>query len=960
MHFAAKLAAPLAVTQGVRPPVIERAADGARTLFTAPAGYFPAESVRAALDARGRPSLWLRLGPDDQDPAQLAFDLLAGARRLNGEAGQATLDLMRRQPGPIAGWAPVFHSLAAELSRTLPPNTAIVIEQLQHLAVAGPALALLCRCLLAELPTSTTCILTTDSAVPAAMLPEGTLHVGCDALRLPEPAARRWLEQGPASLAARQLQKAARLAGGNFAMLAALVEAGAQLGPGCLQRIVDQAASADDLLLRIAQAWFGACETEALTALALAARLEYSHPDLEPAALDGAAPPPGPWFQPLAEDWRRVRRRWLWPLQTALRARSRLTNASLGRAAEQLNRLGAVDQAVAVFLEARDEPQAAQAISRSADELLDHGGWLTLERWLGEITPATRQMSPTLVYAQAELAAARGQAEDSYRAFALAAELFAAQGQPAVACLSLLAESTLAAWHGQHTHAQTQAVSAAVLAEAHGLHQLHSWAAWQLGCLAAAAGDLDGAIAYFNQAAALAAAAGDSAAVDGLRRGEALARHWRDLHRQSEFHRQALAATERAEHKAAERVHELLTAPSGHLGPVLGAYGWSRTPLILKLPVPIVRPHLVAAETPAFARWWQALLNWLSHRRAAPAPLTSLDEAHAPFLPEPHFEAAIKPGRPATGLEVGADQEVEPGYAGGLDTEPVEAPAEVSALLPARPPSVAAVSPEDTGRETPVTGPATPLIMDVHLLGAFQVAIAGRAVAHWPKGKALGLFKYLILHHPQPALREVLMDVFWPEAEPESARNRLNVALHGLRQALRVVTDVPVIVFEAGAYSLHPDLRLELDANEFELRVQHGRQHEAAGRLDKAIAEYERAVNLYRDDLLIEDSYESWPVLARERLRVAYLDTLDRLSLVYFARGDYDACIVLCDRLLERDRCREDAHTRLMHCYSRTGRTSQALRQYQYAVEALRTELDVSPTPELTRLFERIRRHSSV
>ncbi len=953
MHFAAKLAAPLAATHGVRLPVIERAADGARTFFTAPAGYFPAASLRAALDERGRPSFWLRLGPDDQDPAQLALDLLAGARRLNREAGQATLDLMRRQPGPISGWPPVFHSLAAELGCALPPDTVIVIEHLHYLVAAGPALALLERCLLTDLPEHVGCILTSDSGVPLMTMRPNPAPIGCEGLRLDQPAARRWLAQGPAELAARPLHKALRLAHGRSAILAALAEAGAQLGPGCLQSIIDRAGTDDDLLQRIAQTWLSACEADALTALALAARLEYSHPDLEV----GAAPPAGPWFQTLADDWRRVRRCWLGPLRAALGARARLTNEALRQAAVQLCRLGAVDQAVQASLEAGDFQQTAQVISSAADELLDQGGWWTLERWLGALPPAARRLSPTLVHAEAELAAAQGQAEAGYQAFALAAELFLAQGQPAGACLSLLAESTLAAWHGRSTHAQTQAISAAVVADAHNLPQQHSWAVWQLGCLAVAAGDLDGALAYFNQAATLAAAAGDDSAADGLRRGEALARHWRDLQRQSEFHRQALAATERAEHKAAQRVQDLLTMPSRHLEVVLGAYGWSRTPLMLKLPVPVIQRPAPTAEVPAYTRWWQALLGWLSPRRAPPAwPAGDETAARPRFLPVPPLPNADSPFPSSNTAAWSVCPEAELGWAGGVEAEPTELMAPAGAQLSTAPASQPreAAQPETTPASG-AAGPEAPPLVEARLLGQFQVTINGRPVAHWPKGKALGLFKYLILHHDQPALREVLMDVFWPEAGPESARNRLNVALHHLRQALRAVTEAPLIVFESGAYSLRPDLRLELDADDFERCVQQGHRHETAGQLDKAIAEYERALSLYHADLLTEDPYESWPVLARERLRVAHLDTLDRLGQIYFARGEYEACIIFGDQLLERDRCREDAHTRLMQCYSRTGRTTLALRQYQACAQALRTELDVEPAAATTALYEDLR-----
>ena len=62
----------------------------------------------------------------------------------------------------------------------------------------------------------------------------------------------------------------------------------------------------------------------------------------------------------------------------------------------------------------------------------------------------------------------------------------------------------------------------------------------------------------------------------------------------------------------------------------------------------------------------------------------------------------------------------------------------------------------------------------------------------------------------------------------------------------------------------------------------------------------------------------------------------------------------------ERDPCREDAHRRLMRCYSRQGQPHLALVQYRASVRALAAELGVGPDPATAELHERIRRHEAV
>jgi len=250
--------------------------------------------------------------------------------------------------------------------------------------------------------------------------------------------------------------------------------------------------------------------------------------------------------------------------------------------------------------------------------------------------------------------------------------------------------------------------------------------------------------------------------------------------------------------------------------------------------------------------------------------------------------------------------------------------------------------------------------LTAYLLGTFRVSVNDRPVENWPSGRGRAVFKYLLIHHDQPTSRDVLMDVFWPDASPGAARNSLHVALHSIRKKLRAVTDMPVVIFEEGAYGLNPDFQLWVDVDEFDRHVEKGRRLETAGQIAKAAAEYEPAISLYQGDLLADDPYEEWPVLARERLRVAYLDTLDRLSHMYFDRGEYAGCATLCQLVLARDNCREDAHCLLMRCYTRQGQYHLALRQYQVCLEALRAELEVDPAPETTQLYERIRRRESV
>lgn len=253
----------------------------------------------------------------------------------------------------------------------------------------------------------------------------------------------------------------------------------------------------------------------------------------------------------------------------------------------------------------------------------------------------------------------------------------------------------------------------------------------------------------------------------------------------------------------------------------------------------------------------------------------------------------------------------------------------------------------------------TPTPVAVHMLGTFSMTI-GNSSIKLPTSRSLSILKYLLFHRKQHVTREVLMDLFWPDSELETARNSLDVALHGLRKALRNAIPTPVILFQEGGYTFAPDFQIWLDVEEFERCVQAGQRMEDRNQRSSAISEYEAAISLYQGDFLEQNPYEEWTVLDRERLRIAYLDTLDCLSRIYFDQERYAASIAVCQLILARDSCREDTHCILMRCYSRQGQNHLALRQYHVCKEILHTELGVEPARETTGLFQNIMQHKDV
>ena len=252
-----------------------------------------------------------------------------------------------------------------------------------------------------------------------------------------------------------------------------------------------------------------------------------------------------------------------------------------------------------------------------------------------------------------------------------------------------------------------------------------------------------------------------------------------------------------------------------------------------------------------------------------------------------------------------------------------------------------------------VTMPAA-TALQARFFGHFEMLCDGEVVPLGRNGKALAILKYLLAHRAHPVSQDHLMGWLWPESNLKKARWSLNSAIHVLRKLLSrraSSTTVNYVLLEEGYYRLCPTVRVETDVDEFDVSYEEGRRLEKTGRMEEAAAEYERAIELYRGDYLVEDLYEDWTMVERERLANAYVDMLGRLAVHYMEGGHPQEAIRACYRLLEKDRCHEDSYRMLMRCYVSLGLRDRAVRHYRLCEEILLQEYGMVPSPETQSLF---------
>ena len=977
--FSAKYIPPVAGEGSGQARLLKQAAERPITLFSAPSGYMHTEGLMQALKKGARPVVWLRVDSDDRDPGVFLQSLILSAQRITPGIGETTLEKMWRRPGPRMGWEPLFTTLAGELGEGLPASSALVIERVHHLNGEQPTFKYLGTNLLSHLPANFTAILTSNRILPKAYLPQKTVYLKAENLRLDMQSGLALVETTHAGLAGDHLRRTLEVIDGREVLLSNLCYACLHLGLNFVEYAIDLSRQLHSLLTEIARGFISQEDLETRRTLALMLRVGYGHPALIEKALGHPSVPPGPWMQSLEDQWARVRGIWQTPLWTALRIDSQKNQPgpitslneeasgqvleildykqALIRAAEHLESLGGIYPALHLFMELEEYERAAGLLADHAEALLNFGLWKTLDDWINSLPSALVKRSAELTYLKGELFCVQGDFNAGRQSFARATRLYSERKETPGEVKSLLAESALAARSGDPLAATSLAHDARSLSKTSGLTQQQGWAAWQLGYLAVHSGAYELGLNFFQEAQNKLPADRVPGFIGHLEQLETLARKQRELQIQREKHLQAMLQAESDEQKTSAILQRLARPTNGLMDEMVGSYGWTQTPHLMKLEdvssqqatlesIP-ARQINVGMERQGRKRAWSGLLVGIKEKLAGllSGPAPQADQPESTGLDRSVFELE----REVLEAQQAARNVPKP----PLEATRTEIPARQTPIRKQSPPTKAPQkAPEKHSSSTPK--------ITAYLLGGFRLLFNERAVEEWRSSRGKSILKYMLLQHPSPASRDLLMETFWPENSPDSARNSLNVAIHGLRRSFRPVTKQDVILYEDGAYSLNPKINLWIDVEAFENHLQSGRRALESGDIQQGLSEFEAATSLYQGNLMEDDPYEDWPVVKREQLRMEYLEILDSMSHHYFNQGQYSACVTLCKQILSNDRCREDAHCRLMRCYSRMDQDHLALRQYKACVEALLTDLEVTPSPSTVQLFERIRRHEPV
>lgn len=248
----------------------------------------------------------------------------------------------------------------------------------------------------------------------------------------------------------------------------------------------------------------------------------------------------------------------------------------------------------------------------------------------------------------------------------------------------------------------------------------------------------------------------------------------------------------------------------------------------------------------------------------------------------------------------------------------------------------------------------------VRLLGPFELFVDGVEVSKtvWKSKKALTLFQYLVAQRGVKVPKETILELLWPDEDPNDSNNKLYATVYLLRRAIQPhleAGETSYVRSAQGMYWVDCSNGYWVDTQQFERLC---RESEELEREDpqRALAQCKAALSLYRGDFLPDQPFEDWTISHREQLRELFVElTLRTSSLVMSLQGNASEAVRLCRQALSYDTFREELHQAIIAYLIEAGRYAEAATQYRQLRTMLEEEFGLPPSPETQALIERMR-----
>lgn len=263
--------------------------------------------------------------------------------------------------------------------------------------------------------------------------------------------------------------------------------------------------------------------------------------------------------------------------------------------------------------------------------------------------------------------------------------------------------------------------------------------------------------------------------------------------------------------------------------------------------------------------------------------------------------------------------------------------------------------------------------LSLSFLGRYEVILDAEPATAFGADKARALLAFLAIESSHPHRRAKLAGMFWPDLPEKKAAHNLSQSLLRLRQTLRENADSKnasyfIVSPQDIQFNTFADYQLDVTRFRNLLKLNSQHHHIETANCKECAQWLRQAVELYQGDLLaglfVSDSvaFEEWRMTLQEELRQRALTALNWLADYHAQKGEYEQAQDYARRQIVLAPWQEEAHLQLMQALFQSGQASGALKHYDTYQRKLAKELNLKPSAELSKVYERVRaagKHSS-
>lgn len=237
--------------------------------------------------------------------------------------------------------------------------------------------------------------------------------------------------------------------------------------------------------------------------------------------------------------------------------------------------------------------------------------------------------------------------------------------------------------------------------------------------------------------------------------------------------------------------------------------------------------------------------------------------------------------------------------------------------------------------------------LQIKMLGHFQMILKEKQLPplRWRTTRAQELFLYMLQCRGQFIRKSTLVELLWPEYEPNRAYSLLYTVIYHIRKTLEQFEDYFSLTNSVDGYVLNLNNVL-LDVEEWENFMM-----SSLPLKNRTISDYVDMMKLFKDDYLKEYDYW-WAESERQRLKMLWLRTSFRMAEWYMSNHQQSKAVEKYLEICHQHPVAEEAHFALMKIFASNKNSLAVHRQYRLLVAILLEEFNEQPSTYITDWYD--------